>query len=232
MAYKLYDKDGQPLEKKDLQDRSKWYEHGVKKENIFVRCFGEKLGVAINPGKKDDDKVPDLIVFNTDGSKGLGDLKTQNTPFFYATKISKAERLDPLLYPGRTVTFNVKDALNYKNYLERSGTDLTVFFWVDWIAVKMVMDERPSRGVQPLHGIWKTKYSELEKIRPKLLFHWYNERPRKAENDHAESERLLKFEPRLEKDGIVHSVLSEADDNAACSYLISLDQLEEVIILD
>lgn len=85
------------------QNRAVWYRHGVKKEDIFVEKFGHEFDVQINPQKKNDPTVPDLI-----HKQNLADLKCQNTPFFFA----RTKGVDPTY----AVTFNLKDAYNYGSW--------------------------------------------------------------------------------------------------------------------
>lgn len=91
--------------------------HGINLEESFVKICNQRLDVdaKINPAKASDKMVPDLIV---DGK--LSDLKTQNTPFFTATRYG--------LDPQYTYTFNRKDYLRYKKLYP----EIDIYVWIDW----------------------------------------------------------------------------------------------------
>lgn len=74
-----------------------------------------ELGIRLNPAKLLDLTAPDLLV---DGR--IADLKTQNTPFFTASRYG----LDPRF----TITFNRKD---YERYISLYP-DIAIFYWIDW----------------------------------------------------------------------------------------------------
>jgi len=102
----------------DTEDKGWWLRHGEKMETRFVVLCRAKLGLnaCINPDKRNDPMVPDLIV---DGA--LAELKTQNTPFFTAGRYD----LDPRF----AVTFNRKDYERYKKFYP----SIVVYFWIDWM---------------------------------------------------------------------------------------------------
>lgn len=81
MTYQLFDSSGGEVTHADLQNRAVWYRHGTRREDVFVEKYGHALDVKINPAKKRDPTVPDLLHRNH-----LADLKCQNTPFFHAFK--------------------------------------------------------------------------------------------------------------------------------------------------
>ena len=95
---KLYDKNNNIITYHDLQDKGAWCQHGCTKEESFVNKFGVNFGVLINPEKENNKYAPDLFDWR---DYKLADLKTQNTPFFTASRYG--------LDPQHTVTFNVKD---------------------------------------------------------------------------------------------------------------------------
>ncbi|MDO4705225.1 MAG: hypothetical protein Q4A98_03305 [Comamonadaceae bacterium] len=72
------------------------------------------MEARINPAKNMDKTAPDLII---DGA--ISDLKTQNTPFFTASRYG----LDPRF----AVTFNRKDYERYK----RIYPSIVIYFWID-----------------------------------------------------------------------------------------------------
>jgi hypothetical protein len=212
MAYQLFDLDDKVIPNSDLQNRGVWYKHGVKKEDIFVEKFGLSFDTRINPDKKNNPTVPDLI-----HNQHLADLKCQNTPLFFAFKLG--------IDPTYAVTFNLKDAYNYgkwgKNY-----ENIVIFYWVDWVAVKMISYEKPYI-VNPLIGVWKVDFSILEKMRHTSPIHWYTQRERHYETNLEMQKKLSEFEPRL-KDGKNVWSIREKEVNAACSYVFDLRNFERL----
>jgi hypothetical protein len=147
----------------------------------------------------------------------LADLKCQNTPKFYAFK----DGIDSTY----AVTFNLKDAYNYgkwgKNYDE-----ITVFYWVDWVARKMVSNGR-SYMVNPLMGVWKIEYAQLEEMRKTAPIHWYSQRERQFETNPEMQKKLSAFEPRLVLNGNVWSIRG-IGVNAACSYVFDIRKFQRL----
>ena len=157
MGYQLFDANGNEINLKDTEEKSPWCVHGATKEGIFLNKFGGMLGLIQNPEKTDDKFAPDLL--NTRTGK-VGDLKTQNTPFFTAERYGKN--------PQYTVTFNVKDAQRYsENYPE-----IEIYFWVDWIVVRYVKGSTDIR-VEPMSGVWFTGFKDLIGILERAPVHEY-----------------------------------------------------------
>jgi hypothetical protein len=212
MAYQLFDQNKKEVKNSDLQNRAIWYRHGVRKEDVFVEKYEGKFGVQINPEKKRNPTVPDLIY-----NRNFADLKCQNTPFFFAYKVG--------LDPTYAVTFNLKDAYNYgkwgKNY-----EDIVIFYWVDWVAVNMISNGK-SYLANPITGIWKVDFSQLERTRHTSPIHWYNQRDKQYEIKPEMQKTLLEFEPRL-KDGQNVWSIREKEINAACSYVFDLRNFERL----
>jgi len=127
----------------DTEDKAWWLQHGENLEVEFVaRCRQRlKLEIALNPEKQRDKTVPDLVF-----GERLADLKTQNTPFFMASRYG----IDPQF----CVTFNRKD---FERYSDRYP-DIVIFFWVDWKQVTY-----KSVSVQPMTGIFMIEFSDIRK---------------------------------------------------------------------
>jgi hypothetical protein len=212
MAYQLFDAQNQEITNADLQNRSIWYRHGVRREDVFVETYGQAFDVRINPEKRTNPTVPDLIHKNN-----LADLKCQNTPFFFAFKM----KIDPTY----AVTFNLKDAFNYGKW-GHDHRNFVIFYWVDWVAVKMVSNEK-AYTARPLTGVWKVDFAKLEQMRHKSPIHWYNQRNRQPETRPDLQKTLLDFEPRL-KDGDRVWSIRETGINAACSYVFDLRNFERL----
>jgi hypothetical protein len=214
VAYKLYDINNNEVTPKNLQARAPWYAHGETQEVNFVKNYGSQFNVGINPAKQSKNTAPDLQFLN---HPGLADLKCQNTPFFFA-RIYKAAA-------QTSVTFNLKDALEYQRYLH-SG--FQIFFWVEWQAVKMVSPGYPNSLVNPISGVWQIDFSLLNNLRKNFPIHWYGQRAKQLEPDPAMAHVLAAFEPRLKQNSGVLSVRSMNNGNAACSYIIDLNQCTKV----
>ncbi len=161
MAYTLYDQNGLEITHHDLQDKTKWCKDGEKVEQSFVRIHGEALGILINPEKENNAYAPDLLHV-MDNIRG--DLKTQNTPFFQAQRLFGID-------PTFVVVFNLKDRTRYQNLYP----DIDIYYWVDWIAVKFMMGGREIVA-QPLYGVWKTSFKELDNYLETCPLHEYQQR--------------------------------------------------------
>lgn len=157
----LYDIQGKKIKQHDLQDKSYWCRDGEKIEEAFIRLFGKSLNLEINPEKKDNPYVPDLINIQTGQ---LADLKQQATPFFQAGQLYEID-------PTYAVVFNEKDKIRYqKNY-----PNIIIYYWVNWLAVRFKMgnDEIIAK---PLKGIWTTDFPKFEKYLTNCPIHYYRQR--------------------------------------------------------
>lgn len=161
MAYKLFDINNNELLYHDLQDKSRWCKDGEKIEEGFIRQFGEKLGLVINPEKKTNPYAPDLL--NTINGK-LGDLKLQSTPFFKAKSMYGID-------PTYAVVFNLKDKLRY----ETNYPEIEIYYWVNWIAIKFEMGFSKIQ-VEPLQGIWEVDFQIFNKYLNETSLHEYQQR--------------------------------------------------------
>src|ERR1700722_13873446 len=167
-SYKLFDKNGAEINLGDVENRTAWYGHGDTAEMAFVGKFGQQLGVTLNPEKATNPAAPDLLF---DGC--LADLKHQSTPLFTAKQRYKID-------PTFAVTFNLKDALDYGEH-GKNHKDFIIFYWIDWFALKMEMGGKTYEA-QPLQGVWKISFSELDAMRKNAPILWYNKRWKVPEN--------------------------------------------------
>ena len=128
----------------DTEDKSWWLQHGENLEFDFVTKCQNLLGleISINPQKKIDKTAPDLVFEGC-----LADLKTQNTPFFTASRYG----IDPRF----CVTFNRKD---YERYASKYP-EINVFFWVDWKQLSY-----KEFSTTHLAGVYKVSFSELSEM--------------------------------------------------------------------
>ena len=174
MAYKLFDKDSNVVSHHDLQDKGLWCKIGSTKEEVFVEKFGRELHLSINPEKQRNPYAPDLL--NT-SSHLLGDLKTQNTPFFQA----KARfNLDPQF----VVVFNGKDRLRYLEHYPY----IEIYFAIDWQVVRF--EGREVISVLPMKGVWFIPFQDLNLLLEKSPFHAYQQRT-KDQNGNAKGSYVL-----------------------------------------
>jgi hypothetical protein len=219
MSYKIFNESGDELDQNDLQYRPYWYKHGEELEKVFVSKFGKKLGIIINPQKTTDPTVPDFT-----HSNGLGDLKSQHTPLF----TSKAQYGIP---PTFAVTFNLKDVFgygnngaNYKNFI--------IYFGVRWDAARIVYDHGLEQTVEPIDGIWRIQFDELDTLRHRAPLHYYRERPCVKTINSDFISTLKSFEPRLiqkNNDGTEYANGIRWREGDACvSYVFDIRKLERV----
>ncbi len=175
MTYYLYTPDGQEISHHNLQDKGFWCENGKSQEEAFVEKFGNKIGLIINPEKKNNPYAPDLL--NTRNNI-LGDLKTQNTPFFKAQKLYG-------LSPQFTVVFNKKDKERYETYY----SNLEIYFAVDWQVTKFEQNGNTIE-VNPMQGIWFIPFLKLSGLLTKSPLHSYQQRVQDQKGN-AKSSYLL-----------------------------------------
>lgn len=147
----IYDRNNNLIDLGDVEDRLVWYVHGEKKEESFVRLFQNQLNVIINPEKENNPMAIDLI---NPINNLLIDLKTANTPFFTSER-------NYGISPQFAVTLNEVDVRRY----EQHYPNMTLYFWVDWIAVKYVSTNtryaNSSIEVDPMHGVWSISLQEV-----------------------------------------------------------------------
>lgn len=161
MSYKLYDINNKEVTHHDLQDKSKWCKDGEKIEEAFVRIYGEKLGLIINPEKKTNAFAPDLFNLNT---KRRGDLKLQSTPFFKAKSLYGID-------PTYAVVFNLKDKLRY----EKEYPEIEIYYWINWIPIRFQMGGTEI-SVSPLDGVWRVDFNIFNEYLNSRSLHEYQQR--------------------------------------------------------
>lgn len=151
MGIYLYDIENRLIEHGDVEDRLAWYIHGEAKEQTFIRLFGEQLNIITNPEKYTNPAAIDLYQPET---RQLIDLKTANTPFFTSER-------NYGIPPRFAVTLNQIDVERYQNLYP----DMTLYFWVDWIAIRYVSTSARYGNteiiIDPLHGVWSISLQQV-----------------------------------------------------------------------
>lgn len=160
MVYKQFNKHGNTITPEDLQNKILWCKEGERIEEVFVSKYGDKLGLVINPDKKSNPYAPDLLK----STGGLGDLKTQNTPFF---KVKKLYGLNP----SYTVVFNRKDYERYRSIYP----GIEIFFWVEWHSVKFQMGGF-IQEFDYINGVWSIPFASLCEVIERSQEHFYKQR--------------------------------------------------------
>lgn len=171
----------------NTEDRDQWYRVGEKSEADFVNYINPRVYnrvIRINPEKKDDPTVIDLV--DTSSDDGYADLKTQTTPFF------SCETNPHYFYRGNryiatyTVTFNLKD---YENYC-RTHPHCNIYFWVNWQQLEYAYRDGSIVRVQPLQGVWVAKFQKLRELieNREVALHAYQNR---KTDDHNAKESYL-----------------------------------------
>ncbi|AUJ61376.1 hypothetical protein B6257_12700 [Bacillus velezensis] len=123
----------------------------------------------------------------------MSDLKTQNTPFFTARKYK--------YNPQYTVTFNKNDADRYReNY-----PNIDIYFWVDWIAVRYFKKSTNPNyrdtdiRVNPMHGVWKVSFKDLDEIIKFAPLHKYKERVNDYQGNARESYLINLYNSKIQR---------------------------------
>jgi hypothetical protein len=160
MAYKLFDRNGNIVKPRDLQDKGPWCVMGESFEKAFIKEHGKKLGLVINPEKTTNKFAVDL--FN-ERNQNLGDLKIRNTPFFEALTMYS-------INPQYAVTFNEKDFLRYYKYY----SDFEIYYWIDWLATRF--EGKETIEVKPMTGVWKINLFNVKKLVVTSPLHSYQQR--------------------------------------------------------
>ncbi len=182
ILYQLFDRDNKKISFKDLQDKGPWCEWGLSKEQIFLKNFGDMLGLSMNPAKRTDKFAPDLININ---NNRIGDLKTANTPFFQSNIRYNID-------PQYAVVFNKKDRQRY----EEKYSDIEIYYWVEWQAIRFIGNNDEKIIVNPMRGIWFIDFKELNSILDNCPLHWYAQR-RNDKNGNAECSYVLSLQNGL-----------------------------------
>jgi len=148
----------------DANNKMSWYTMGELYEEMFCIVARQYAWNAIiNPEKKKDPKLPDIIF---EGQ--LSDLKTQATPFFLSEKYG--------VKPENCITFNSKDYRRYK----KKYPDINIYYWRGWEKC-----ERFNRKVKKVRGVWWLPFTEVDKLVQKAPEHTY--RTRHNGNDYDQS---------------------------------------------
>lgn len=158
--YKLYGIEGNEILQHDLQDKGRWCESGATEEQLFVKKYGSELNLIINPEKATNEYALDLLNIS---NNLLGDLKTQNTPFFQAKSRFGYD-------PQYTVVFNGKDRERYSGL----NMDIEIYFAVDWQVVKYQGEK--TIEVDPMVGVWRISFKTLDELLRKAPYHTYQQR--------------------------------------------------------
>ena len=132
----------------NTEDRQKWYEWGEEAESDFIAKIVPQIGddIRINPNKDRCAWAIDLYNYTLNRP---ADLKTQNTPFFTASKYKyKGTTCDPTY----SITFNRKDYNNYKAHY----SDCDIYFWIHWKQLKY-----ENKVVEEIYGVWMGNFSKM-----------------------------------------------------------------------
>lgn len=142
----------------DTEDKQAWCDVGLEQEIDFVSRYGDRLGLAMNPGKFRDKVegkyMPDLFSYR---HSRVADVKRIQTPFFTCAKY----RMDPSI----TVTLNIKDLFRYS----AKYPDILIYLWVTW-------PEQTNYSItaQAIDGVWAAGLKTLYGLMPEI--HGYQKR--------------------------------------------------------
>ena len=162
----------------NTEDRNKWYKSGESEELVFINEIVPKIGVdlIINPEKENTPWKIDLVYKS---NKRYADLKTQNTPFFTASRyFYRGKKYDP----AYTVTFNKKDYENYK----QSYPDCDIYFWVNWTQL-----EYKDISLEPVNGVWMAPFKKISDAIESGIVQLHSYKNRKNDDYNAKESYLL-----------------------------------------
>lgn len=100
----------------DTESRKEWYKNADDWEIEFVKKYGQKFGVIINPSKSISKYAPDLFILKTSIS---GDLKMLKQPFYKSN-----EKYN--IPPQHCWTFNPSD---FFEYTTKYSDNFAIFIW-------------------------------------------------------------------------------------------------------
>tara|TARA_R110000782_G_scaffold101802_2_gene188713 strand:+ start:2566 stop:3081 length:516 start_codon:yes stop_codon:yes gene_type:complete len=98
------------------ENRDIWYKNAEIWEVDFVKKYGDKYGIIINPSKKISKYAPDLYILGTSVS---GDLKMLKKPFYKSQEIYN-------IPPQYCWTFNPSD---FFEYTTKHSDNFGIFIW-------------------------------------------------------------------------------------------------------
>lgn len=230
---------------KDLENKGFWCSITENKERAFVAITKQinnfPWNIEIHPEKTNNPYHPDLLCILESGNL-TGEVKIKNSPLFFASK-------DYGIDPQYALTMDLKDSFNYTKWLERD-VDIQIFIWVKWEAHQMQTwgtdpQFKKFYTVQPMKGIWTTKFSKLlayeKNYKPPI--HWYkNRKSQLIDINTNEAQHLLKFEPRLQENNKVRTIAENGfierdgifypSGNSSASYVFNLKNnnlFEEIV---
>lgn len=157
---KFYSQTGEEIHQAALQDKSMWCLAGERQEQAFVRRYGAKLGLVMNPEKASNKYAPDLL----HRCGRLADLKTRNTPFFLAQHMYKHD-------PQHAITINCKDI----NHYAEKYPDILIYFGVEWLVTRADLGSG-SISVEPMLGVWGVRFTSLFDMCELSPIHTYGQR--------------------------------------------------------
>ena len=165
----------------DLQDKGYWLDYGEDQEfefiNNIVKIYNIKRKVCINPDKKYNPTLSDLVI-DVKGKKIFGDLKTVRTPFYTASRYG--------FDPNNCITFNEKDYFSYmqKYYFteiiknKKAIPDpFVLFFHVVW-------PESSNYGtlIDAKDGLWTTTIEDIHRLTIQEKTRWHEYKNRKNDD--------------------------------------------------
>lgn len=103
----------------NTENRSEWYSLGEERENLFIKEYGERLELIINPSKVKYKTAPDLYSLKDCRS---AELKVQFEPFFKSQSIFNID-------PQFAWTFNQNDLLDYAI---TKDDNFPIYIWVKY----------------------------------------------------------------------------------------------------
>jgi hypothetical protein len=132
----------------DTEDKRAWCAEAEKDEQEFVKIRLPQLNIrgVVNPEKFADPFTHDLTLITQ------ADLKSVRTPLFKASEIYGID-------PQYAVTFNVKDALRYRELYP----NIIVVFDVRWDTLEWTDKHGTTYRVEPMHATFAGFLSDIRR---------------------------------------------------------------------
>jgi len=131
----------------DPEDKANWCKFGSEiGEKDFVSKYcenGPKFPFVLNPNKKNNPMLRDLVCTRPNRSNLLADVKKQETPFYVSMSKFK-------VHPQFEFTSNLADYYYYALDFEKNKLDTVLFYWIQ----RSENSTQYNKTIYAMEGIW------------------------------------------------------------------------------